>query len=170
MNLSPIENLGHNEMKNYLEFLLWNYRVVDGFWFLFVSDEFDLQTAEKINERVWSKVAGMTAKDIKKRFRIEEKGLQGFVKAQRLFPWSLIIGYEIDEKDNEIIISVPKCAPQVARIAKGLPEFSCKEMHRGEFVNFAHIFDERIQVDCLFAPPDPHPDDVFCKWRFTLGK
>ena len=168
MDISPIENLGHSELKNYLEFLLWHYRVVDGFWFLFVSDEFDQQTAERINERVWTKVAGMAAKDILKRFQIGEKGLRGFVKAQKLFPWSIIIGYEFDEKDDEVIISVPRCAPQAARIAKGLPEFSFKEMHRGEFENFARIIDDRIQVECLFAPPDPHPDNAFCRWRFTL--
>jgi Family of unknown function (DUF6125) len=168
MDISPIENFGHSGLKNYLEFLLWHYRVVDGFWFLFVSDEFDQQTAERINERVWTKVAGMAAKDLLKRFQIGEKGLRGFVKAQKLFPWSIIIGYEFDEKDDEVIISVPCCTPQAARIAKGLPEFSCKEMHRGEFENFARIIDDRIQVECLFAPPDPHPDNAFCRWRFTL--
>ena len=168
MDLSPLEDMGSSELKNYLEFLLWHYRVIDGFWFLFVSDEFDQQTAEKINERVWSKAAGMAAKDILKRFRIEEKGLRGFAKAQKLFPWSIIIGYEFVESDDEIIIYVPHCAPQAARIRKGLPEFSCKEMHRGEFTNFAHIIDERIQVECLFAPPDQHPEDTFCRWRFTI--
>ena len=166
--MSLFEEMSIEEIKSYLEFLLWHYRVVDAFWFLYVSDAFDQHTAEGINERVWSKVSGMAAKDIQKRFMIEEKGLKGFIQAQKLFPWSIIIGYEYDEKDDELIVSVPRCAPQAARIAKGLPEFSCKEMHRREFTNFARIFDDRIQVECLFAPPDPHPDDTFCRWRFTL--
>jgi hypothetical protein len=168
MEFSDIDKMNREELKSYLEFLLWHYRVVDGFWFLFVSDDFDRQTAENINERVWAKAAELAAKDLLKRFKIEEKGLKGFVKAQKLFPWHIIIGYEFEEREDEVILTVPSCAPQAARLRSGLPENACKAMHQGEFEKFAQVVDDRIQVECIFAPPDPHPADLFCKWRFTL--
>jgi hypothetical protein len=168
MDLTVFDRMDESEIRSYLEFLLWNFRVVDGFWFLYVSEQFSQQAAERINERVWGKVPELVAKDFIKRFKIEERGLEGFLKALRLFPWCIIIGYDIEEKTDEIIISVPSCAPQVARVKKGLPEFECKTMHQGEFESFAHVIDNRIRVECLFAPPDPHPPGCFCKWRFTL--
>ncbi len=170
MSYDIFENMEKDELKNYIKFLLWHYRVADAFWFLSVTDRFDQQTAERINEEVWAKVSGMGAKDIIGRFGIKEKGLKGFVKALRYFPWCILIGFEIDEKPDEVIITVPSCATQVARLKRGLGEYDCKELHRGEFAEFAKVIDERIQVKCNFAPPDPHPADMFCQWIFTLNK
>ncbi|MGB5990760.1 MAG: hypothetical protein WBG61_00420, partial [Desulfobacterales bacterium] len=64
MDMKIFEDMEAPELKKYLKFLLWHYRVVDAFWFIYLTEQFDQQTAEHINERVWDRVSAMAAKDL----------------------------------------------------------------------------------------------------------
>jgi hypothetical protein len=166
MNLDLFERMEAAELRSYIEFFLKHYRVMDAFWFIYLTERFGQQAAEEINEKVWGRAGGLAAKDLVARFRIQEKGLRGFVRVLEYYPWSILIGYQIKEGPEEVILSVPVCPVQEARLKRGLPEYACKAMHEAEFVSLAQAVDPSIRVECRFAPPGQHPVDMHCQWRF----
>jgi hypothetical protein len=170
MDLSRFETMDAAELRSYLAFLLWHYQVVDSFWFLYTAEEHGQPVAETLNERVWARVSGLATRDLVSRFAVTEKGLKGFAKVLRLYPWTVLLEYQIEESPDEMILTVPCCATQEARRRRGMREYLCQEMHRREFLSIAAEVDPEIRVHCNFAPPGTRPAGLDCRWRFTIGE
>ncbi len=160
----------NEELGPYLEFLLNQFRRADGFWFLAVEKAFGYDAAIKLNEEVWHRMGKSMTREIREKFSVNEKGLKALAKVLRYSPWTMISEFEIEEKDEEIIVSVPHCPSQEARLKKGVGEYNCKDMHLGEFKSIVEEVDTDIKVQCVFAPPDPHPKELFCKWRLSVDE
>lgn len=160
------------EVVNYCGFPLNQFRRTDGFWFVAVEKAFGYEAAIALNEEVWAIMGRLMTKEIKSRFSLEQKkGLEAWVEVLRLFPWAAISDYLVEyiKKSNEVFVSVANCPSQVGRLKHGLGEYDCKEMHRLQFEGMIRELGEDIRMECLFAPPDPHPPDLFCRWRFTVA-
>ncbi|HMM39194.1 MAG TPA: DUF6125 family protein [Desulfovibrio sp.] len=166
MNLEELEHLDAEGLRGYIRSLLWQFRLVDAFWFLKTEEEHGLASAELLNERVWTKVGELGARDILQRFGPFAPGVEGFLAAYKLFPWSLMVDYRVERAGGDLIVSVPRCPAQEGRRKHGLGPYVCKHMHQAEFEAFARVIAPNVRVECLFAPPDEHPADCHCSWRF----
>ncbi|WXG45191.1 MAG: DUF6125 family protein [Candidatus Atabeyarchaeum deiterrae] len=159
------EHIGNvDNFKKYVKLLLDHYQIVDGYWFTYVEKELGLETAVRINEEIWGKIATKTAKDIKASFGIEGKGIDYVLNALRFFPWYTITDYHVSREGDAFKIEIPKCLPQEIRKKKGMGEYPCKKMHSIILQNFVKEIDNSVEVKCIFAPPDEHPKDLWCKW------
>ena len=108
------------ELRPYIEFMLNQLRKADGFWFLGVENNYGYDAAIKINEEVWNRMGKIMTREIKEKFSIEEKGLNAFARVLGYSPWSMISGFEIEAKDEEVIVSVPHCPSQENRLKRGI--------------------------------------------------
>lgn len=160
-------SLAKDDLVKYLDFLMWNFRAIDGFWYRWVEDTYGREAANHLNEVVWDKLSGLEAREIQKRFNIQEKGSAGFLRVLKLFPWFSMAECQIDERPGEVTLSFSMCPQQEARISQGLGEYDCKEAHRLAFTSFARQVDPDIEVHCVHAPPDDHPPERYCRWRFV---
>jgi len=161
--------LSHEKLLEYAEFLLRHYRLVDAYWFLKVEDNFGLDVATRFNEEVWAKLGEVSAKDIMKYMGVEKGDLKSMLEALKYFPWSIIASWKIIKySDKSAVILAESCPPQEARMKSGRKLFACKTMQQKFYENFAKVFNNSIKVKCHHAPPDPKPQDHWCKWEFIL--
>lgn len=169
IRLDHVDHLDRDGLRELVRSLLWQYRLVDAFWFLTVEKRQGLGEAEEINAEVWDTLGRLSARDIKARFGPFPEGLDGLLEAYRYFPWNFMVDYRIERHGRTMTLTVPECPAHQGRARHDLTPYVCKDMHQREFSSFAREIDPRIEVVCLHAPPDPRPENgPICRWRFTM--
>ena len=73
-----------------------------------------------------------------------------------------------NETDTSFDFYMNECRVQVARKRKGLEDYPCKSAGIIEYTSFAEAIDSRIKTECISCPPDAHPDNYYCGWRFYI--
>jgi hypothetical protein len=147
-----------------------NWLACDGLWFLGVESRYGMDSAKHCNDTCWSHFAPYEALRIKTMLGMPDSpGLEGLKRAFGFRMYAMINEQSIDDTGpNSFIFRMNECRVQATRKAKGLPDYPCKSAGIVEFPTFAASIDKRIRTECVGCPPDEHPDEWFCAWRFIL--
>lgn len=159
-----------NELMKILEELGKSWLAADGIWFQTVESNYDMGEAKRCNDSCWTKFSPFEAVSIKRFLNLPEMaGLDGLKKALRFRLYAFINKQTIvDDTERSIIFYMNDCRVQSARMRKGLADYPCKSAGLVEYRTFAETIDARLRTECIGCPPDEHPKEWFCSWRFYL--
>ena len=143
---------------------------MDGCWFLGLEEEKGIDTAIRYDTKAWERFSPIEAKRIMKEFKIPKEGsLASLEKALNLRLYAQVNDQEIERPDDQtLIFRMSGCRVQDARTRDGRADFPCKSVGLVEYSRFASTIDPRIDTECIACPPDPHPKEWWCAWKFHL--
>jgi len=147
-----------------------NWLAHDGLWFQAAERHFGMEAAIELDSEAWHVFTQIEAKRIMRLHNIESGGgLEALKQALGLRLYARINEQSIHQVDERTIrFEMNDCRVQSARKRKGLPDFPCKSVGIFEYSYFAHTIDPRIRTRVVACPPDPHPEEYYCAWLFTL--
>ncbi len=165
----PLLNLPHQKLLDLTSEIGKNWLAMDGLWFQTVENAYGMNDAKRCNDTCWVRYSQVEARMIKKFLGLPEKaGLDGLKRALAFRMYAQINVQSIIEDGNSIIFQMNDCRVQSARKRKGLADYPCKSAGLVEYSRFASEIDKRIRTECVGCPPDAHPEEWFCAWRFVL--
>ena len=162
-------NMDKENLIDLIKAMSFNWLASDGVWFRTVEDNHDMYTSKRCNDTCWTRYSPLEAAMLKSFLQLpRQSGLDGLEKALNLRLYAQINEQTIERSEDELILRMVKCLVQGTRKRQGLPDYPCKSAGIVEFPAFARMIDSRIKTECLSCPPDEHPREWVCAWRFYI--
>lgn len=153
-----------------IEALSVNWLANDGVWFQAIEQQMGMTEAKRCNDSSWANFSPFEASAIRQILQLgPQPGLDGLKKALQFRLYAFINKQSfVNETPESFDFVMNDCRVQSARKRKGMEDYPCKSGGLIEYTSFARTIDSRITTECICCPPDAHPDDYYCAWRFSL--
>lgn len=167
-----LKDLSREQLEKLISDLAKRWIAHDGLWFLAAEQKFDLETAIELDTMAWEKFTVIEAKRIMDFLQLPPNGgLKALATALDYRLYAFLNQQATEWVDNKtLVFKMTNCRVQSARKRKGLPDFPCKSVGLVEYSGFAKTIDPRIKTRCIACPPDPHPEEYYCAWEFTIDE
>ena len=167
---APLLKMEPDDLHELKQRMAKNWLVNDGVWFQAVEQRFSMNDAKRCNDSCWAQFSPVEAKSIKSFLGLEKRpGIDGLKQALGFRLYEGINKQSVEmESDETIVLKMNHCRVQAARKRKNLADYPCKSGGLVEYSRFASAIDDRIKTECIGCPPDEHPEEWYCAWRFSI--
>jgi len=168
---SPLLDMDEEKLSELKTRMAKNWLVGDGVWFQTIEKARGMNEAKRCNDSCWAHFSPFEAHSIRQLLDLpDQPGLEGLKKALGFRVYACINTQSVvEETDESFVFQMNKCRVQDARKRKGMDDYPCKSAGLVEYSYFANAIDSRIKTDCIGCPPDNHPEDWYCAWKFSMS-
>jgi len=167
--MSAIDKLPRERLLALLKTFAKNWLAHDGLWFQAVERAHGIEHAIDLDAEAWKRFSPIEARRIKDFLGLSDNGgLEALKTALEYRLYASLNKQRSELKDGVLLFYMNDCRVQSARKRRGLPDFPCKKVGLVEYSTFAAEIDPRINTECVACPPDEHPDDYYCGWKFWI--
>jgi len=168
---TPMLQMSDELLNTLRENIAANWLANDGIWFQSVEFANNMADAKRCNDSCWAKFSPFEAWSIKRILNLpEQSGLEGLKQALQYRLYAFINKQSFcEETENSFVFRMDDCRVQSARKRKELDDYPCKSAGIVEYSTFAEAIDSRIKTECVCCPPDKHPDEYYCAWKFFIN-
>ncbi|UCF90223.1 MAG: cytosolic protein [Desulfobacterales bacterium] len=163
-------NLSPDALMQLMDSVAVNWLANDGVWFQAVEFSSGMNDAKRCNDSSWAHFSPFEAWSIKRFLNLpDHPGLEGLKKALNFRLYARVNEQSFTEEGpGSLVFRMNECRVQSARKRKGLDDYPCQSGGMVEYTYFARSIDPRIRTECIGCPPDAHPPEWYCAWRFTI--
>lgn len=154
-----------------MDMIAKNWIAQDGVFFQAVEKRFGMNDAKRCNDSAWGRFSPIEAHSVKKLLGLpEHPGLPGLERAFNFRMYGRLNKQSFDHDGDALIFKMSGCRVQDARKRKNMDDYPCKSGGLVEHERFARGIDDRIRMECVCCPPDEHPDEYYCAWKFYIDQ
>ncbi len=169
---AKLADMPEKKLRKLIEAASANWLANDGIWFQTVENAYGMNEAKRCNDSCWAQFSPVEADMIRNMLNLPKNpGLEGLKTALGFRLYANVNKQSIiEESPVGFVFQMNDCRVQSARKRRNLEDYPCKTAGMVEYTYFARSIDPRITTECIGCPPDEHPQEWYCAWRFSISE
>lgn len=163
-----LAQLSKEDLLDFIELTVKNFWTLQNNWVINVEKKYGEDAAMELDGMVMGKYQQVENHRLQKFFNLGDD-MAALVKVIDNSMGAANLEQEFAEvTEKRAVLRVTKCTMQLQRRKSGLPEIACQKAHQAQEGFGVKVINPKMEIRCLSCPPDPHPEDLWCEWEFTL--
>ena len=163
-----IGELPKERILDFVEMLIANHWTLQNNWMVNIEKRYGHDVATEFDGLCYGRTMEVAVYRLKKLFNLGDdiSALLRCIEFALVEPGTEGDFFQVG--DRKIRSVVTKCEMQMSRRQSGLPELPCKPAMLTCIERFAKAVNPKLKLVNCFAPPDEHPDDLWCGFEIEF--